>query len=523
MRWSAAALLVPLFLLPLVAAGVLAAWARAVHHDALDRMQVGGAAAWFDKSPELAAAARAAFDKSDRAGPHAIPITIAGRAYLVEPSGEARASGGSGGAGSGELGREPWTFARRYPAAFRLDHLVRNRLAAETGRAERPAAAQAFVELRARLDRKRLRTAPLPAGTKLYLARRGGWTDVLPFLEAVRALPDNENPEGLAPGRHGNLSVPIRPRAPLILHLRAPPSLPVGTSTDGRFRLHFGSRSGALWIGHLEAPLAGPWSIESVHGDRWWAVPVVRRWVGPALALFAAYLVLPIALAFELRRRRRAAEARARLLNELAHDLRTPLAAVRLHAELLSSRRVPDVRRDKSIDVVAREAARLSNLLANLLDLSRLERGTRLFDVGAVDVAALVDEAVCDFLAVHPERRSDLHVSVPGAARAPADRTALARVLANLLDNAGKFTEPGTAIRIAWANGELTIEDDGCGVTNEDRPALFRRYARGKAAIAAAVPGTGMGLALVRDLMGGMGGSVRYEPTARFVVGFAHE
>jgi len=507
---SAALLLVPLFALPLVAGGALAAWARARHAGAVERFREGGAGAWLARDPGLAAAATAAFERADRAGPHALPVTVDGRRYGFDP-----------GARPLPFGRAPWTFTRRYPRAFRSGALARDRIAVETGRAPRPPGAEAFVALRQKLDRDALRRAPLPAGTKLHLARRGGWEEVASLLEAVRDLPDiGETPE---PGRHGRLSVPARPGAPGILHLGPRPALPVATSDDGRFRLHFGRVPGALWTGRRAAPLAGVWSIESVHGDRWWAAAGVRRWLGPGLAVVAAYLVLPCALAFELRRRRRAAEARARLLNELAHDLRTPLAAVRLHAELLAAGRVPDARRDGSVDVVARESARLSGLLANLLDLSRLERGTRLFDVEEVDVATLADDVARDFLAVHPDRRGDLDVRVPPDARARADRTALARVLANLLDNAGKFTAPGTAIRVTWTGGELAVEDDGPGIAPADRPALFRAYARGSEAVAAAVPGTGMGLALARDLMRGMGGSVRYEPAARFVVGFTHD
>jgi two-component system phosphate regulon sensor histidine kinase PhoR len=219
-----------------------------------------------------------------------------------------------------------------------------------------------------------------------------------------------------------------------------------------------------------------------------------------------------------LRRRRRLDETRARFINELAHDLRTPLTSLRLYAEMLAAGKTPEEERPRYVETMARESGRLSALLANLLDLSRLERGSRDFARERIGLEEAVGRALADFAALHPARADDVRVSGPDDATVTADSTALARVLGNLLDNAGKFTEEGTTIRISWrapADGEveLALADQGPGIPAEERGRLFRRYERGERAKADGVPGTGLGLALVRELVEGMGGRVRLAPS----------
>jgi signal transduction histidine kinase len=213
-----------------------------------------------------------------------------------------------------------------------------------------------------------------------------------------------------------------------------------------------------------------------------------------------------------MRRQRRLDAERARFLNEVAHDLRTPLTSLRLYADMLASDRGDAESRGRYAAVIAREAARLTELLANLLDLSRLEHGKRTFDVETLPVQEAVDAAVRDFRALHPLRADDVVVDGDASVTLRGDRSAVARCLANLLDNAGKFTAPGDAIRCAWTqNGtfvHVVVADQGPGVAAEERERIFERYRRGASATDDGVPGTGLGLSLVRELAAGMGGRV---------------
>jgi signal transduction histidine kinase len=307
---------------------------------------------------------------------------------------------------------------------------------------------------------------------------------------------------------------------PHVVHVDAPPPRMVTAehgAADTPVRLVWALPASELpaddvvWSGRLDAPLAGAFAFQAKDGLSWWQSGRVRRWAGPVVILLAAFLLLPAVLLLAIRRRRRLDEARLRFLNELAHDLRTPLTSLRLHADLLTQGRAKAEKREAYTARMAEEAARLSALLANLLDLSRLDRGRRAFTAEDVPVPALVEQAVGEFRAVHPGRQDDLTLEGPDVV-VRADRSALARAVGNLLDNAGKFTEPGTGIRVRWRADDggvaIVVADDGPGVPARERRRVFDRYARGRAAKRDGVPGTGMGLALVRELVEGMGGTV---------------
>jgi two-component system OmpR family sensor kinase len=225
----------------------------------------------------------------------------------------------------------------------------------------------------------------------------------------------------------------------------------------------------------------------------------------------AGLLLVTAELYRAMRKRRKLDAARARFVNELAHDLRTPLTALRMHAELFADGRAPAGSEKAYAGTIARESARLSVLLGNLLDVSRLERG-RTFAIEPVAVADVVADARRDVAAAHPARADDVAVRGDPALHVAVDRTALLRCLVNLLDNAAKHTPAGTAVTVAWEAGAvIRVADRGPGVPRRERRRLFDRYVRGRRAVADGVPGSGMGLALVRELMAGMGGRVAYE------------
>jgi signal transduction histidine kinase len=387
-------------------------------------------------------------------------------------------------------------------------------------------------------DPDALRRARLPAATKRFVASR--WCESDPALAALDRLTAllerletwwRGNP---GPGLHEleSLDVVVSPRrVEVVAHAtesRRPRPFRVSRPVDERFRIDYvvgedradrpPERGRILWEGPLDSPLVGTWRLVAVHGDAWWRGPPFATYAWPGGAAVAVLTVLPLQLLLSLRRRRRQEEARRRFLTELAHDLRTPLTSLRLYAEMLEAGRVGDEARDEYVGVIARESARLSSLLANLLDLTRLERGVRALEPREVDVGESVASAVRDLAAVAPERAEDVTVDGPAGTRAIVDPTALGRSLANLLENAAKFTDPGTAVRVTWraVDGSvlLRVEDQGPGVPEAERERLFERFTRGKAAERDGVPGTGLGLALVRELIVGCGGTVRLDAGA---------
>ncbi len=453
--------------------------------------------------------------------------------------------------GPHHLGGGEWILSREYPVGLSATALADPsvRLAIETGQppikaAEPDAATDDLADLWSTPDSDRLRIAHLPAMSKLFLVRewkeRGLSGDRLDDAErllailatiqrvdAVSGLPEKV-------GEHDVGGVPvIVPGAGEPLVVLPPGPQPGFTFTHQEYGGDDASASLLLtipaanepvnrdmtlaWRGRLKEPVAGEWRIYLPIGYDWWRTPHFKRWIGPVLGGVLLFLTIPTALFFSLRRRRKLDEARARFITELAHDLRTPLTSLRLHAEMLAEGRAPEEKRESYVEIMARESSRVSGLLANLLDLSRLERGRRDLKVERLDLDETLEPAIRDFVMLYPARGNDLTVSGEDGLTVLADRTALTRCLLNLLDNVGKFTTAGVALRIGWSEAgsgkvAIRVEDEGPGVAPGERGMLFRRYERGARAKKDGVPGTGLGLSLVAELCEGMGGSARYAP-----------
>lgn len=534
-------LLAPVFVLPLVAAASIALWARHDYGVRMEPYRRDGAATaqrWIGSARDdgrVAWLAERLVEATPLPGTHEegwVPFST------PQATGSIRIEGARGYA-------DALRVTDDYPAGLTAEALARPsaRISAEAGN---PAgrsddvdpATAAFVSVLETRDLAKLRAAPLPASTKLYLLRRvfdgGPPTDVaaLTTLAAFQRLVGGRRgplPAGIHSG-DGVVALVPSPKRLVVLYpasAQVPPLGPfvLSEGEDGEVRFEWAGTAppaadGVAWSGHLDAPLAGRWSFVLAHGDRWWESAAFKLWALPAIVLSLAFLLVPTALFVALRKRRRLDEARARFVNELAHDLRTPVTSLRLHAEMLSEGRVPAGQDSRYLAVLGRETARLSSLLANLLDLSRLERGAREFDRQTLDVAEIAGDAVRDLTVIHPKRAADVTCDVPAGLAVSADRTALARCLANLLDNAAKFTTPGTSIRVTAERADegrvrIVVADDGPGVAAKDRARIFDLYERGADAATNGAPGTGLGLALVRELVQGMGGRVALLDTPR--------
>ncbi len=513
-------LLAPLFVLPLAAVAAFCLYVRADYRTEIAAARAGGAEFTFEHEGAVGKFADLVVDET-RPGAMAEDVAVDWNGMPVR----VRMSPGQHPEGAPRFPHR-WVFCSDFPAALSPDAVANARVRLDIERGVPPARLEAlgqrarlFRDLYAKPNLARLAAAPFPAETKRFLAgRTPGGAAAMPLLDALLAhapAPPNK------PGAHGAwLRVKDRP---LLLWPDHPTVHMTWTETErGRVRLHYSSTLTvglAPWRGGPK-PLAGYWTLDAVHGERWWDDALFRRWMGPVLLAAVALLLFP-AFAWTAMRRQRSLDAmRVRFLTEIAHDLRTPLTALRLQAELFQ-RDVPDKSR---ADRIAGEAAKLSHLLGNLLDLTRLERGARRYEIEELDIGELIEEAARDFRAAHAERANDLALTNELAlssapVRARGDRTALRRCLANLLDNAGKHTAVGTPVRVAWetSGGRVRIDvaDDGRGVDPADRARLFERHHRGARARHDAVPGTGLGLALVRELARGMGGDVRLMPVAR--------
>jgi two-component system, OmpR family, sensor histidine kinase MprB len=234
----------------------------------------------------------------------------------------------------------------------------------------------------------------------------------------------------------------------------------------------------------------------SLTGDPDRRVEVVRRdEVGRLAATFNAMLS---AL-------QRSLNAQRRLVSDASHELRTPLASLRINVDVLAEN--PDLPAAERQEVLARvtdQVAELSRLVASVTDLARGEPpATERSPVRLADVTAEALEA-----ARRDWPKTEFTAQLAGGVvKGNADRLRVA--VRNLLDNAAKFGPPEGPVEVRLAGGELTVRDHGPGIAAEDLPFVFDRFYRALSSRSA--PGSGLGLAVVKEITTGHGGTIAAE------------
>ncbi len=231
------------------------------------------------------------------------------------------------------------------------------------------------------------------------------------------------------------------------------------------------------------------------------------------------------AILLAVQRERRMNELKSEFVANVSHELKTPLALVRMFGEMLQSGRVAsDEKRREYLDIIVNESERLSSLIENVLDFARVERGREAYDFADGDLGDAVRKAV-QTMRVRAERESvtleyGQDESLPLVRH---DERAIQLLVINLIDNAVKYASTGKIVRIRLvAEGEevvLRVADEGPGIRRAERERIFERFVRGSTARpqpsegTGKVPprGSGIGLALVKHIALAHGGSVEVE------------
>jgi signal transduction histidine kinase len=226
------------------------------------------------------------------------------------------------------------------------------------------------------------------------------------------------------------------------------------------------------------------------------------------IGLWAMYRRVAVAVHF--------AERRSNFAAAVSHELKTPLTAIRMYAEMLRDGMVPDeARRREYYGTITSEAERLTRLINNVLEFSNLEKRTRTREITLGRVERNLREVI-QILEPHAHSRGftiklKLEPDLP-AVRFEAD--ALQQILFNLIDNSLKYAEGATRKEIevaaqAWEGGvRIRVRDYGAGVSAKHRPHLFEPFYRGENELTRRTKGTGIGLALVKGLAEEMNGEI---------------
>ena len=201
------------------------------------------------------------------------------------------------------------------------------------------------------------------------------------------------------------------------------------------------------------------------------------------------------------------------LISMVSHELRTPLASVIGFITLLLRRDFEPAERRRYLEIVEAEARRLAALAEDFLDVQLLEEGRFELDVESLDIASLVREQAQLFFANAPDHAFELDAP-RGAVVVHVDRDRLAQVVGNLLSNAIKYSPGGGLVRVEIVPNDssvrLSVTDEGVGIPPSHRPRIFERFYRGAAATVG-IGGTGLGLAVAREIVEAHGGTIGFE------------
>ncbi|MDP2957265.1 MAG: HAMP domain-containing sensor histidine kinase, partial [Longimicrobiales bacterium] len=230
------------------------------------------------------------------------------------------------------------------------------------------------------------------------------------------------------------------------------------------------------------------------------------------VTVFGAYL-----LWFDVRRELRLAELRSQFVSSVSHELKTPLTAIRMFAETLAldSFQDPAARREY-IDTIVNETERLTRLLDNVLDLSKIERGQKQYRFRPTELPQVIDR--CARMLQYPLQQRGFSLHVEAAEALPpmaADEDALEQAVLNLLTNAMKYSGESRDIdlRLRRADGEaiISVKDRGVGIPAPHKARVVEKFYRVPSAENAGIPGTGLGLTLVDHIVTAHGGRLDIE------------
>jgi two-component system phosphate regulon sensor histidine kinase PhoR len=241
-----------------------------------------------------------------------------------------------------------------------------------------------------------------------------------------------------------------------------------------------------------------------------------------------------VAVLRDLTETERVEKTRRDFIANVSHELRTPLTSIQGYSEtLLDTSPENGTHAREFIEIIRKNAARMSRLTEDLLTLARVESGETRFDIEPVSAVELLHDAEESFREIARNHGIDLHIEEaetrdmparPGAGADPrvqalpavlADREAIHQAFANLIDNALKYGGSGGRIVLGARSlphaVEFYVRDFGSGIPSEHLPRLFERFYRVDKARSRESGGTGLGLAIVKHIMLAHGGSIRAE------------
>ena len=213
------------------------------------------------------------------------------------------------------------------------------------------------------------------------------------------------------------------------------------------------------------------------------------------------------------------ARLKSDFVSNVSHELRTPLALIRLYAETLELGRITTSdKKQQYYRIIRKESERLSALINNILDFSRIEAGRKEYEFRETDIAELVSNTLDSYRYQIEQQGFAFEESIdPNLPAVHVDREAIARALVNLMNNALKYSsdQKFLGVKLYRDNGAVKLEvaDRGIGIARRDQAKIFEKFYRAGDPLVHNTKGSGLGLSLVRHISQAHGGDISVEST----------
>ncbi len=237
------------------------------------------------------------------------------------------------------------------------------------------------------------------------------------------------------------------------------------------------------------------------------------------MILVVAILLGGSLLLWQARRSLLDARRKTGFVSNVSHELKTPLTTIRMYAEMLeeSDEMVPE-RRRRYLDVISNEARRLTRLVNNLLDFSRLEQGRKQYHRQQVNLNELLDRALSSHALLQANSEMALMLNLPEQqVTVNSDADAVEQALLNLVDNALKYASDGKELTVTLSSGQhmatIKVTDRGPGIPASHSERIFDTFHRGDNSLTTRRQGCGLGLSIARQLMRDLGGDLHFQPS----------
>ena len=219
----------------------------------------------------------------------------------------------------------------------------------------------------------------------------------------------------------------------------------------------------------------------------------------------------------DIRREEEVSKMKSEFISNVSHELKTPIASIRMLADNLRERRIgSEARRMEYYNLISKEGARLSRLIENILAFSRMEEKRKAFRLERHELSPIVSETVRQFKSLVEERAHDISIDAAGALpEVMIDPDAIALAVFNLIDNAVKYSERNTPVSVRLRRSDsflcIEVEDHGTGISKSDQEKIFDKFYRVHEHEGKKIPGSGIGLTLVREIAQAHNGRVQVQ------------